>query len=65
MSSITVELQPEQLVKLQTLADQLGTSVETLARSTIEDLLAGPDEKFERAAEYVLGKNEELYRRLA
>lgn len=65
MSCITVELQPEQLVKLQKLAERLGTSVETLARSTIEDLLVGPDEKFERAADYVLRKNEELYRRLA
>ena len=65
MSSITVELHPEQLLKLQHLADRLGTSVETLTRSIIEDLLTGPDEKFERAAEYVMRKNEELYRRLA
>lgn len=65
MSSITVELKPEQLVKLQALAERLGTSVESLARLTIEDLLAGNDEKFERAADYVLRKNEELYRRLA
>ena len=65
MSSITVELQPEQFVKLQSLAERLGVSVEGLARSTIEDLLTGPDDKFERAAEYVLRKNEELYRRLA
>lgn len=40
-------------------------SIEGLARYTIEDLLAAPDDKFERAAEYVLRKNEELYRRLA
>jgi len=65
LSSITVELQPEQFVKLQSLAERLGVSVEGLARSTIEDLLTGPDDKFERAAEYVLRKNEELYRRLA
>jgi len=62
---ITIELQPKQLAKLQSLADRLGTSVEVLARSTIEDLLVGYDEKFERAAHYVLRKNEELYRRLA
>ena len=65
MSSITVELQPEQFVKLQSLAERLGVSVEGLARLTIEDLLTGPDDKFERAAEHVLRKNEELYRRLA
>jgi predicted transcriptional regulator len=65
MSSITVELEPEQFEKLQSLADRLGMSIEGLARSTIEDLLAGPDDKFEQAAEYVLRKNEDLYRRLA
>lgn len=56
MSSITVELAPEQLVKLQTLADRLGTSVECLVRSTVEDLLVGPDERFNHAANYVAKK---------
>ncbi len=40
-------------------------SVEELARSSIEELLAQPDDKFQRVAEYVLKKNEDLYRRLA
>lgn len=65
MSSITVELEPEQFAKLQSIAERLGVSVESLARSSLEDLLVGPDDKFERAAEYVLRKNKELYRRLA
>lgn len=65
LSSITVDLQPEQFARLQSIADRLGVSVERLARSSLEDLLAGPDDKFEQAAEYVLKKNEELYRRLA
>lgn len=64
-SSITVELRPEQFAKLLSLADRLGVSIESLARSSLEDLIAGPDDKFEEAAEYVLKKNEELYRRLA
>jgi hypothetical protein len=65
MSSITGELEPEQFAKLQSIAERLGVSIESLARSSVEDLLSGPDDKFERAAEYVLKKNEELYRRLA
>jgi hypothetical protein len=65
VSSITVDLRPEQFARLQSIADRLGVSVESLARSSLEDLLAGPDDNFERAAEYVLKKNDELYRRLA
>ena len=65
VSSITVNLRPEQFARLQSIADRLGVSVESLARSSLEDLLAGPDDKFERAAEYVLKKNDQLYRRLA
>jgi len=65
MSSITIELNEEQLSKLQSIAERAGVSVETLARSSLEELLARPDEEFERAADYVLKKNEDLYRRLA
>jgi predicted transcriptional regulator len=65
MSSITIELNEEQLVKLQSIAERIGVSVETLARSSLEELLAKPDDEFESAADYVLKKNDELYRRLA
>ena len=65
MSSITIDLQPEQFAKLQSIAERLGMSIESLARSSIEEFLAVPDDKFEQAAEYVLKKNEELYRQLA
>ncbi len=65
MNSITIELNEEQLVKLQSIAERIGVSVETLARSSLEELLGRPDDEFERAADYVLNKNEELYRRLA
>ena len=65
MSSITIELNGEQLSRLQSIADRIGVSVESLARSTVEELLARPDADFEQAADYVLKKNEDLYRRLA
>ena len=65
MSSITINLREEQVAKLHEIADRLGVSVEDVARGSIEELLAAPDERFERAADYVLEKNEDLYRRLA
>jgi len=34
-------------------------------RVSIEELLVRPDEEFEKAADYLLKKNAELYRRLA
>jgi hypothetical protein len=40
-------------------------TVEDLARVGIEELLSRPDEAFQQAADYVLRKNAELYRRLA
>ena len=65
MSSITINLQDEKLFRLREIASRLGVSIEDLARISIEELLTAPDDKFERASEYILTKNEELYRRLA
>ena len=44
---------------------RLGLTPEDLARAIIVDLLASPGDDFGAAAERVLKKNEELYRRLA
>jgi hypothetical protein len=65
MSSITVNLPEEHLSRLKEIAGRLGVAPEDLARMSIEELLARPEENFERAADYVLKKNAELYRRLA
>jgi predicted transglutaminase-like cysteine proteinase len=65
MSSITIDLPEEHLSKLREIAGRMGVSVEDLARMSIEELLAQPKEDFGRAADYVLNKNAELYRRLA
>lgn len=65
MSSITIDLPDAHLLKLREIAGRLGMSPEDLARMSIEELLAQPEEDFERAADYVLKKNAELYRRLA
>jgi hypothetical protein len=42
-----------------------GLSPEDLARAVVADVLATPAEDFQAAAERVLRKNQELYRRLA
>jgi hypothetical protein len=41
-----------------------GITPEELVRASVEDLLGRPEE-FQKAVDYVLKKNEELYQRLA
>ncbi len=52
------------MLKLEEIAARLKITAEELARIGIEDLLARPDNEFQQAADYVLKKNAELYRRL-
>jgi predicted transcriptional regulator len=65
MSSITVTVSDDRMAKLKEIAGRFSISPEDLVRVSIDELLARPDEAFEKAAEYVLNKNSELYRRLA
>ena len=65
MASITINISDEQLHKLQQLAQESQVSPEDLLQSGIEDWLATPNDQFKQAANYVLKKNAELYRRLA
>ena len=62
---ISVELSEDQAERLRSAAARLGVSPEELARVGVTDMLTQPEEDFRRAAERVLRKNEELYRRLA
>lgn len=64
MSTLTVSIPTEQAEQLGREADRLGVSVEELLRRIANDYLARKD-SFEAAAQYVLHKNAELYRRLA
>lgn len=61
----TIELSPAQAERLRHEAERLGLAPEDLARAALADLLATRDDDFKAAAERVLRKNEELYRRLA
>jgi hypothetical protein len=61
---LSIDPSPAQAERLLQ-AERLGLTPEDLARAAVTDLLAGAGEDFKTAAERVLKKNEELYRRLA
>ena len=65
MTVVNIPLTEEQLAKLREKARRLQVPPEALLVATLEDLLSRPNEEFQRAMEYVLEKNAELYRRLA
>jgi predicted transcriptional regulator len=65
MNTITITLSNDRLAKLQEIATRFHVSPEELARAGVEELLARPEETCQRAIDYVLKKNAELYRRLA
>jgi len=62
---LVIDLTPAQAERLRSEAERLGLAPEDLARAAVADLLAIPGDDFRAAAERVLRKNEELYRRLA
>jgi hypothetical protein len=62
---ISIDLSEDQARSLETTADRLGVPPEQLAQAAFGDLLAQPPEDFQRAAEYVLSKNRDLYKRLS
>lgn len=64
MTSITIALSDEQTLRLNQLAREAGVPPEELLRLNVEEMLSRKDD-FTRAADHVLQKNAELYRRLA
>ena len=62
---LAIELPPAQAGRLREEATRLGISPEDYARAALADLLSGTSAEFRAAAERVLRKNEELYKRLA
>jgi hypothetical protein len=62
---LSIDLSPAQADQLRLEAERLGLTPEDLARAAISDLLTTAGDDFKAAADRVLRKNEELYRRLA
>lgn len=65
MASITIDLSDSQFQKLENLARVHGIATEVLLKASLEDWLNLQKGDFVKAADYVLEKNAELYRRLA
>ena len=65
MASITIDLSDSQFQKLENLARVYGVATEVLLKASLEDWLNLQEGDFVNAADYVLVKNAELYRRLA
>ena len=63
--SISLNLDDEQSKRLQERARELGVDARELAKAAVNDLLTRSADDFDRAAEFVLEKNQELYRRLS
>lgn len=62
--SITLNFDDDQSKRLQARARELGVDARELAKAAVNDLLCRQADDFDRAAEAVLQKNRELYRRL-
>jgi hypothetical protein len=65
MTSITIPLSDERAAQLRVWAEEAGLPPEEFLRRRVEQLLDRPDQQFQKAAEHLLQKNAELYRRLA
>ena len=63
MTIITITLPDERVSTLKEPATHLGVTPEELVQVSIEELLARPADDFQRAVDYVLKKNADLYRR--
>jgi hypothetical protein len=65
VTTINIPISDQRLAQLRTRAERAGLTPEEFLRQGIESFLESPDEEFRKAAEYVLKKNAELFRRLA
>ncbi len=63
--AIAIELSDQQAEALREAATRLQVPEAELAAAAVRDLLAQQSADFEAAAQRVLEKNQELYRRLA
>lgn len=65
MKTLELHLPEPTVAKLEEAAERLSVSPEELLIMSLEEKLAQLDAEFQSAADYVLTKNAELYKRLA
>jgi predicted DNA-binding protein len=65
MAEVTITLSTEELQRLKALGEREGLTIDQIVRLGVQDLINQPDDTFQKAAERILQKNAELYRRLA
>ena len=65
MKTLTINLPDDTADAVDQAARKLGVSSEDLVRASVEEKLEQLRMSFDEAAEHVLRKNAELYRRLA
>ena len=65
MVTLTITLSEDRLEKLKTLAHQFNIPTEELLRVSFEELVARPQEDFQKALAHVLDTYKDLYKRLA
>ena len=65
MTKVEISLSEQTASRLEEAAQKLGVTPEEFLRISLEEKLARLDRDFQSAAEYVLDKNKELYKRLA
>jgi hypothetical protein len=65
MKTLELHLDEPVAQRLEELATKLGVTTEELVRLSLEEKLERLDDEFQSAADYVLDKNRELYRRLS
>ena len=65
MTSTTIALPNDLMTKLERLAKRHHLTTEELVRASVEELVATPEDACQDVLDYVLQKNQELYKRLA
>lgn len=65
MVSLTINLSDEQFIKLEKKAKDCGLSAKELVEIEIDEIVLETDKEFSSSLDYVLKKNQELYKRLS
>lgn len=65
MTTITIAIPDDLMVKLEDLAKRHNVAPEDLVRASVEELVTSPEESFQEALNFTLNKNKKLYKKLS